>query len=49
MKRRRYKTIEAFMADVNLMFDNAKMFNEDDSQVFLDAVSLQVCHTVFAV
>lgn len=30
------------MYDVDLMFDNAKAFNEDDSQIYKDADELQV-------
>ena len=30
------------MSDVNLMFNNAKEYNQDDSQIFKDAVQLQV-------
>ncbi|KAH9825843.1 chromatin structure-remodeling complex subunit rsc1-like [Teratosphaeria destructans] len=40
-KRKKYRTVEEFMADVNLMFNNAKQFNEDDSQVYKHAVHLQ--------
>lgn len=32
------------MQDANLMFENAKLFNEDESQIYRDAVTLQVCH-----
>lgn len=42
VKRKKYPTLEAFMADVNLMFNNAKEYNTDDSQIFKDAVALQV-------
>lgn len=41
IKRRKYATVEMFLADMNLMFNNAKMFNADGSQVFKDAVILQ--------
>lgn len=42
VKRKKYSTLEAFMADVNLMLNNAKEYNTDDSQIFKDAVQLQV-------
>jgi chromatin structure-remodeling complex subunit RSC1/2 len=42
VKRKKYATLEAFMSDVNLMFNNAKEYNQDDSQIFKDAVALQV-------
>jgi chromatin structure-remodeling complex subunit RSC1/2 len=41
LKRKRYRTIDDFMRDVDLMFENAKLFNEDDSQIHLDAIELQ--------
>lgn len=31
------------MVDVELMFENAKTYNRDDSQIYKDAVDLQVC------
>ena len=42
VKRKKYRSLEEFMADVNLMFDNAKSYNQDDSPIFRDAVALQV-------
>lgn len=42
VKRKKYPTLEAFMSDVNLMFNNAKQYNTDDSQIYKDAVTLQV-------
>lgn len=42
VKRKKYKTLEEFMNDVNLMFNNAKQFNTDESQIYKDAVALQV-------
>jgi chromatin structure-remodeling complex subunit RSC1/2 len=41
VKRRVYKTLEQFVKDMELMFANAKAFNEDDSQLYRDAVMLQ--------
>lgn len=40
-KRKKYPTLQAFMSDVNLMCNNAKSYNTDDSQIFADAVELQ--------
>ncbi len=31
------------MKDVDTMFNNAKIYNEDESQVYKDATQLQVC------
>jgi hypothetical protein len=36
--------MEIFVADMNLMFDNAKLYNADESQIFTDAATLQVAH-----
>lgn len=33
--------MEQFEADMRIMFDNAKLYNEDDSQIYKDAVILQ--------
>ncbi|KAI5806305.1 putative RSC complex subunit [Geopyxis carbonaria] len=41
VKRRVYKTLDMFLHDMELMFENAKAFNEDDSAVHLAAVALQ--------
>ena len=42
VKRKKYSSLESFLSDVNLMFNNAKEYNTDDSQIFKDAVALQV-------
>lgn len=42
VKRKKYTSLENFMADVNLMFDNAKNYNTDESQIYQDAVALQI-------
>lgn len=42
VKRKKYATLEAFMSEVNLMLNNAKEYNTDDSQIFKDAVQLQI-------
>ena len=34
--------METFVSDMNLMFNNAKLYNADESQIFADAVTLQV-------
>jgi chromatin structure-remodeling complex subunit RSC1/2 len=41
LKRKKYNSVDHFMQDVELMFENAKSYNEDDSQVYKDAVHLQ--------
>jgi chromatin structure-remodeling complex subunit RSC1/2 len=40
-KRRKYANVDQVMADLDLMFENAKTYNEEDSQVYEDAVELQ--------
>jgi len=40
MKRKKYSTLEQFMYDVNLMFDNAKLYNEEGSQIYQEALTL---------
>ncbi|TKA24239.1 hypothetical protein B0A50_06003 [Salinomyces thailandicus] len=42
VKRKKYRTVEDFMADMNLMFDNAKSYNTDDSALYKHATLLQV-------
>jgi len=42
VKRKKYRNLEEFMADVNVMFNNAKQYNTDDSEIFQHAVALQV-------
>jgi len=42
IKRRDYKKMDNFVTDMNLMFNNAKIYNADESQIFKDAVTLQV-------
>lgn len=36
------------MKDVDQMFDNAKLYNEDESAIYKDAVHLQVSHNAGA-
>lgn len=40
-KRKKYQSVDQALKDIELMFDNAKAFNQDDSQIYLDAVELQ--------
>lgn len=42
LKRKEYHTSAAFAADVELVFANAFQFNQEESQVYQDAVSLKV-------
>lgn len=41
-KRKKYQSVDHFMRDVNLMFNNAKSYNQPNSQIFMDAQDLQV-------
>lgn len=41
-KRKKYQSVDQFMKDVEVMFENAKSYNRDDSQIHKDAVELQV-------
>ncbi|KAF2679149.1 Bromodomain-containing protein [Lentithecium fluviatile CBS 122367] len=41
LKRKKYNSVDHFMQDVELMFENAKQYNEEDSQIYQDAVHLQ--------
>lgn len=41
LKRKKYQSVDHFMEDVELMFENAKQYNEEDSQIYKDAVHLQ--------
>ncbi|PNS21927.1 Chromatin structure-remodeling complex subunit rsc1 [Sphaceloma murrayae] len=40
-KRKKYQSLEQFMKDVDLMCENARQYNEDASQIYKDAVTLQ--------
>ena len=42
IKRKEYSTIQDFMNDVDLVFDNAMTFNADDSTIYMDAAYLKV-------
>jgi chromatin structure-remodeling complex subunit RSC1/2 len=39
-KRKKYQNVDQALADVERMFENAKLYNEDDSQVYKDAEEL---------
>ncbi|KIW89416.1 uncharacterized protein Z519_10270 [Cladophialophora bantiana CBS 173.52] len=39
-KRKKYQSLEQFMKDIDLLFNNAKQFNEDGSEIYQDAVDL---------
>ncbi|KAK8076198.1 hypothetical protein PG994_003470 [Apiospora phragmitis] len=40
-KRKKYPNVDAALKDIELMFENAKQYNEEGSQIFQDAVELQ--------
>lgn len=40
-KRKKYNSVDHFMRDLDLMFNNAKAYNKPDSQLYKDAVDLQ--------
>ncbi|KAI1007060.1 hypothetical protein K3495_g1161 [Podosphaera aphanis] len=40
-KRKKYHSVDQVLKDLDLMFDNAKSYNLEDSQVYRDAVDLQ--------
>ncbi|KAJ5306613.1 hypothetical protein N7508_005628 [Penicillium antarcticum] len=40
-KRKKYNSVDHFMRDLDLMFENAKTYNQSDSEIFKDAVDLQ--------
>ncbi|KAI7283119.1 Bromodomain-containing protein [Hortaea werneckii] len=42
VKRKKYQSVEDFMADVNLMFNNAKEYNTDESSIHKNATALQI-------
>jgi chromatin structure-remodeling complex subunit RSC1/2 len=41
LKRKKYNSVDHFMVDVELMFENAKQYNEEESYIYQDAVHLQ--------
>ncbi|PGH16103.1 hypothetical protein AJ80_05318 [Polytolypa hystricis UAMH7299] len=40
-KRKKYNSVDHFMKDVDTMFNNAKAYNQVDSQIYKDAADLQ--------
>ncbi|QVM06491.1 hypothetical protein D8B26_001199 [Coccidioides posadasii str. Silveira] len=40
-KRKKYASVDHFMRDIDLMFNNAKTYNQPDSQLYQDADDLQ--------
>ncbi|KAL8808433.1 MAG: hypothetical protein Q9200_004266 [Gallowayella weberi] len=40
-KRKKYQSVDHFMRDIDTMFNNAKAYNQDESQIYKDAVILQ--------
>ncbi|KAI0542464.1 hypothetical protein GGR58DRAFT_510159 [Xylaria digitata] len=40
-KRKKYQNVDQAMQDINLMFENAKEYNIEESQLYKDAVQLQ--------
>lgn len=42
LKNRNYPSLEAFKHDVNSIFENAMYYNEDGSQIWEDAKTMQV-------
>ncbi|KAG7113400.1 Chromatin structure-remodeling complex subunit RSC1 like protein [Verticillium longisporum] len=40
-KRKKYATVDDLIQDLDLMFENAKLFNEDDSDIHQTAIDLQ--------
>lgn len=42
IKRKEYTAVQSFMDDVELMFENAMLFNEEHSQIWEDALTLKV-------
>ncbi|CRG83281.1 Chromatin structure-remodeling complex subunit RSC1 [Talaromyces islandicus] len=41
-KRKKYHSVDHFMRDLDLMFNNAKSYNQPSSQLFKDAEDLQI-------
>ncbi|KAL9000599.1 MAG: hypothetical protein Q9169_000892 [Polycauliona sp. 2 TL-2023] len=41
IKRKKYQSVDHFMRDVDTMFNNAQSYNQDESQIYKDAVLLQ--------
>lgn len=41
VKRKKYRNVDECLADLEIMFENAKHYNEDESSIYQDAVELQ--------
>ncbi|KAJ5555509.1 hypothetical protein N7535_007946 [Penicillium sp. DV-2018c] len=41
-KRKKYNSVDHFMRDLDLMFENAKAYNQSDSEIYKDACDLQI-------
>ncbi|KAJ5116479.1 hypothetical protein N7456_000827 [Penicillium angulare] len=41
-KRKKYNSVDHFMRDLDLMYDNAKAYNQSESQIYRDATDLQI-------
>ncbi|XP_067945501.1 protein polybromo-1-like isoform X2 [Watersipora subatra] len=41
IKKRKYNSLNEMAADLNLMFENAKEYNSDDSKIFQNAMEMQ--------
>ncbi|KAL8844548.1 MAG: hypothetical protein Q9176_001059 [Flavoplaca citrina] len=41
LKRKKYQSVDHFMRDIDTMFNNAQSYNQDESQIYKDAVLLQ--------
>lgn len=47
-KRKKYRNVDDLLKDIDLMFENAKLYNEDDSPVYLAATELQTQSRILA-
>ncbi|EFY99538.1 Bromo adjacent like protein [Metarhizium robertsii ARSEF 23] len=47
-KRKKYRHVDDLLLDIELMFENAKLYNEDDSPLYLAAVELQTQSRILA-
>ncbi|XP_069101019.1 protein polybromo-1-like isoform X15 [Argopecten irradians] len=41
LKYKQYRSLDKLTADINLVFENAKQYNADESKIYQDAVTLQ--------
>ena len=44
INRNEYQSLKEFMADIRLLCNNARLYNEDGSLLFQDANTIEVCH-----